>query len=217
MGYMRALVELNNDTLQPVDRVTNTWHFRTPAGVAAAAPTVSTILDTFYTAFGGLFSGNLPGTGDITFYDLEDPTPRPPVATGAVSFTPAASSFFPNEVAIVLSFQGIAVAGLPQARRRGRIYVGPLAAGSGTDDAGDMWVTTTARNALAGAAEAVMTDTTLPGLIWSVFSTTTAGPGPWSAAQLDDAFITIVNGWCNNRFDTMRSRGTAPSSRVVFP
>lgn len=216
MAFMRALVELNRDSLVPADKSVNIWHFVTPGTVAAAAPTVTTLLDTFYTDIETRMSQTLTGTGAIKYYDLEDAEPRAPVATGAIAFTPGVSAY-PGEVAICLSFQGPVVSGFNQARRRGRLYIGPLASSTGAVDVADVRPGSATRTDICDAAEALMTDTTLPGLIWSVFSPSTAGPPPYSGAALVDAFVTVTNGWVNDAFDTMRSRGAAPTARTVFP
>ena len=92
MAFMRALVELNNDSLVPRDRVANVWHFRTPGSVADAAPTVETLLDTFYDSIDTYLGAQLTGTGSIKFYDLEDAEPRSPVATGGILFSPASTA-----------------------------------------------------------------------------------------------------------------------------
>lgn len=216
MAFARVIVTLQNDTAQPVDAATNTWHFQTPGAVADAATAITDNLDAFYTAIQTYMSVNLTGTGACDFYDLEDVSPRAPVATTAISFAPGTDGF-PNEVACCLSYQAPQVSGESQARRRGRLFIGPLATGTGSDQTGDIRPTSTFRNALVQAAEALMDDTTLPGLVWSVFSPATAGPAPWSAGTLGDSFFTVTNGWVNDAFDTQRSRGLAPTARTLFP
>lgn len=216
MGYCRALVELNRDTLIPEDLVVNTWHFITPGSVADAAADLTVNIDAFYTSIGSLLASSLTGTGTIKYYDMEDPEPRSPVATGSVVFTTANNSL-PGEVALVLSFQGPLVSGANQSRRRGRLFIGPLGTAVAEASTGDVRPTASARNTLVTAAEALMDDTSLPGLIWTVFSPTTAGPAPWSEGALEDAMTTVTNGWVNDAFDTMRSRGLRPSARTIFP
>lgn len=216
MPFARCLVTLNNDTLQPVDQVTNTWHFQTPGAVADAGTAILDNIDAFYSAISTYLSINLTGTGEIDLYDLEDPEPRAPVFNG--SFTAGVgTNALPNEVAVALSYQAPIVSGTNQARRRGRLFIGPLATNVMATGTGDQRVASGFRNALVAAAEALMDDTTLPGLVWSVFSPTTAGAPPWSAATLGDSFFTVTNGWVNDAFDTMRSRGAAPTTRTVFP
>lgn len=215
MAFARALVTLNNDSLVPADRVTNTWHFRTPGAVSAVGTALETLLDTFYTSIGGTLSSNLSGSGTVQLYDLEDPEPRAPVFTGAITFSPGASGY-PNEVAVCMSFQGPIVSGFPQSRRRGRLFLGPMVGTAGSVSGGDYRVSAGTRTTIATAADTLMSDTTTPGLIWSVFSPTTAGPSPWSAAALGDAFVTVTNGWINDAFDTVRSRGLATTARTVW-
>jgi len=215
MAYARVLVELNNDSLIPKDLVTNTWHFVTPGSVAAAEPDITANLDAFYTAIQTYLSASLTGTATAKYYDLEDPEPRAPVATGAITFTPG-SNQLPNEVAVCMSYQGPIVSGQNQARRRGRLFLGPLSQTGFTGATGEFRPGSAMRSAICTAADALMSDTSLPGLVWALFSPSTAGPPPWSGATLADAFVTITNGWVDDAADTVRSRGLSPTTRSVW-
>jgi hypothetical protein len=216
MAFARVLVQMLNDTALPKDMAVNTWHFRTPGSVADASATINANLDTFYTALSTYYSPVLTGTCTTKYYDLEDNEPRAPVAESSFVMGTLGSSGLPNEVAVCMSYQAPIVSGTPQARRRGRLFLGPLSTNITSSSTGDQRPSSGARTAIAAAADALMSDTTLPGLIWSVFSPSTAGTPPWSAATLGDAFETITNGWINDAFDTMRSRGLAPTARTTW-
>lgn len=215
MPFCRALVELATDTLIPSDVITNTWHFETPGAVADAGTAITDNLDAFYTAIQAHLSSVLTGAGTVLLYDLEDPSPRPPVFTGAISFTPDTAAY-PNEVAVALSYQAPVVAGEAQARRRGRIFIGPMSQDAGTSSTGGPRPSSSCRTDICAAADALKDDTTLAGLVWSVFSPTTAGAPPWSSGDLATAFHAVTNGWVDDAFDTIRSRGVAATNRTLF-
>lgn len=215
MAFARVQVELVRDSLLPADRSINTFHFVTPGSVADAAADINTNLETFYNAIDGALSSMLTGTANLKYYDLEDPEPRAPVTTTGFTFSPGANAL-PSECAIAMSFQGPLNSGVNQARRRGRIFLGPCSQASGAVEENEFRPTGAFRSTIATAADALMSDTSLPGLIWAVFSPTTAGPPPWSAGELTNAFVTITNGWVDNAYDTIRSRGAAPSARTTW-
>jgi len=215
MGYARVQVSLNRDTNLPADAAVNVWHFRTPGTVAASDEDLRDLIEAFYVDVQGLLASGLVGTAGVKIYDLEDAPPRAPVFEGSLSFTPA-STQLPGEVAMVMSFQGPVVSGTPQARRRGRLFLGPLSQDTFSGATGDLRPGSTARLTIATAAESLIADSAAPGLIWSAFSPTTAGPEPWSSGELDNAFVTVTDGWIDDAFDTIRSRGVAPSTRTLF-
>lgn len=124
---------------------------------------------------------------------------------------PAVSTNLPSEVAAVLSFHGDLTGVLeesgatrPRARRRGRIYIGPLTTGAVDGTADDplinpLWVTT------MNQAANVMGDAALAdGWMWSV----------WSRAA--NELYEIVAGWVDNAPDTQRRRGATSTTRTVF-
>lgn len=215
MPFARVQARLHRDSLLPEDESINTWHFVTPGDVAAAATAITDNLAAFYSAIQAQLSQVNTGSITYDFYDLEDPTPRVPVASTGSSFTPGGSAF-PSECAITLSFQGVVVSGQNQARRRGRVFLGPLSQASGIVVGGDLFISPGVRTTICAAADALASDTTLPGLVWAVFSPTTAGAPPWSAPVLSEAFVTITNGWVDNAYDTIRSRGSEANARTVF-
>lgn len=216
MGFCRVQVAFLRDTGLPEDECVNTWHFITPGDVGDSVSAINALLDTFYSSCQTFISSGLTGGARTTYYDLAQPNPRPPVDVNSIVISTGGNPL-PGECAVVLSFQGIVVPGIPQARRRGRLYLGPLTATSSSVATGGVRPSGALRDTIVAAAEALMDDTTTPGLIWCVFSPTTAGPEPWSSGELTNAFVTVVNGWVDDAFDTIRSRGLAASTRTVFP
>jgi len=217
MGYARVQARLINDNALPADQAMNVWHFLTPGDVSASTADIADLLETFYEDVGAYLSSGLSGTIECRFFDLEDAPPRVPVDTINIAMTPGGSLQLPHEVALCLSFEGPPISGTPQARRRGRLFIGPLDGDVAVTGTGDARPNSTALLAITAAAEALMTQVTYSGVVWSVFSPTSAGPEPWTAGDLLAGFVTITNGWMDNAFDTMRSRGLAATSRTIFP
>lgn len=117
----------------------------------------------------------------------------------------------PTEVSAVLSFHanltGLAEesgATRPRARRRGRVFVGPLTtdAVSITDD--DPRLQTSILSTLRQAAIDMHDEAVLAGFTWSV----------WSRAE--DTLFPIVGGWTDNAPDTQRRRGATSTARVTY-
>lgn len=161
----------------------------------------------------------------IEFYEIEHPfvnlgSPLASVGDDSPAQVVANSYNLPDEMAICLSFgashltvdestPGGAPGPIgdthPRARRRGRIYVGPLNAGV-SDGAGANPrpstgfrddVTIAARERLAQEADAA-------GFTWSV----------WSRA--DDILRPVTTVWIDNAFDVQRRRGLAPTDRTTL-
>lgn len=165
---------------------------------------VMSALDSFYTALGsGYFSNKIAGTGhEVKFYEMPGLTPNYPFEerTFDLNSAPTGDSL-PQEVALVLSFQGSRSAGFPMARRRGRIYVGPLKSTTSTDGRPTSGVI----SGLVTAAEEFGDDIkAIPGHQWCVWST------------VDADMVPIVSGWVDNAWDTQRRRGVTATSRTTF-
>jgi hypothetical protein len=141
---------------------------------------------------------------NIKFYDLSDPKPRAPFydANFTIGGTPQ-SSHLPRELAICLSFQGARVSGSAQARRRGRVYLGPLGLTSNDSTTGRPLAA--AISSIQGAAGTLRSASGSGVWTWIVVS---------EVAGLNDVIVT--NGWVDNAFDIQRRRGVTPTSRSTF-
>lgn len=200
----------------PEDVVVNTWHFQWLIGSPAEGDfsDLRTRLGTFYNA---IYS-NTAGVGNapwlrplintMSVYNLDDPEPRPPVHESTISLTlgtPLTSSTVTPETALCLSYQADTLAGVPQARRRGRIFLGglqnPITAGTASSFPG---VASTHRTIVANAAAAFLASSTGDDWIWVVHSRTVAGDAP------------VTNGWIDDEPDTQRRRGRAPTVRTLW-
>lgn len=102
-----------------------------------------------------------------------------------------------------ISYQGVYLSGTPNARRRGRFFVGPLGnaatnSGTGRPSAGCL-------NGLEAAAQDFLDDSVAASnWEWVVYSRVSGGVAP------------VVSGWIDDSFDTQRRRGLAPSARRLF-
>jgi hypothetical protein len=141
-------------------------------------------------------------------YNLIDAKPRAPIRDDI--YTPgtfgSGTVNLPDEVACCLSYSADPVSGIPIARRRGRVFIGPLCAnvlgGSSLNtesvpDSGFISTVTKAAGDLASIALAA-------GYVWSVFSPTLNAAAPISSA------------WVDNAWDTQRRRGNRPTSRTTI-
>lgn len=181
---------------------TNTFHFE--AGTSQDLTNVHSALVTFYQAIDGLMSPLVKTTDGLilTSYDDTDPIPRPPVLETKANLTPGVNDPLPTQLAIVMSFQGERQAGVPQARRRGRVYLPFLREAindaAGRPDSTSVATVVAAGDALLAASQAAA------GWTWLIFSRVAPG------------YTEVTNGWVDNEFDIQRRRGREATSRSVF-
>lgn len=218
MAIIRAQVELPSVTALPKDSAINTFHFQT-----VASPASSLDLDFIEASIANFYDIGVATTGKpgsyiserisrvvpttITLYDLADLEPRVPVREGDFTLAAALNSTeLPDEVACVLSFQAVALSGINQARRRNRIYLGPLNGAALPVTAGvRSRPRLELRNALATKAAAMAVDT--PGdPAWVVLSTATGVP----------VVADVQNGWIDDAWDTQRRRGLDATLRTLW-
>jgi len=185
------------------DAATNTWSV--DADDDTAAETFETFLEDFYDTMAPYFSDRVRQNDHVyKIYDRADPTPRQPIAEGTFNLSSAPSGAgMPPEVALCLSFEGLPTSGIPQARRRGRVYIGPLDTTTGGSGGAPSSAFVTA---LANAGDTLLTASNAAATwTWCVWST------------VNSANVPIARGWVDAAFDTQRRRGVAPASRTVFP
>lgn len=197
----------------PEDRIVNTFHFRGPSDPLPAIGNVFDMLDDFYTAVGtgqtaaleAYMSEGFDGVYTLKAYDLDSPSPRPPFATRAGLITPGTTRM-PNEVALCLSYKAADLAGANPARRRGRIYFGPLGLAinstTGRPSDGLQGDLADAGNNLRAAAAAAVS--------WEWVTYSTVVPGAPTDA-------TVAQVWVDNAWDTQRRRGVDATSRITLP
>lgn len=218
----RAQCVIPLDSGVPEDSIVNTWYFDDDDDpVAAPGDTSGWIADqlqAFYQAIDGvLFPTTVATPMTIRLYDMAEPEPRQPVDTWEIPLTPSASQPLPNEVALCLSFAAANESGVPPARRRGRVFLGPVAESAVAVINSQSRPVLAVRETVRDAAAALMSFThpASPGLHlkWSVFSPTTLASAGGSLAS---AFNDVVSGWVDDAWDTQRRRGAVTTARVTF-
>jgi len=203
MALTRALVTIPMVTGNPDDVATNTLHFDILDG-GDPPGSLTDAVEALYVGVAGLWSNLVATTGWLVeWYRLSDPTPRRPIAIRQFSITTVGTSTLPTECACVLSFQAEPVSGLPQSRRRNRIYIGPLSEAM-TDTDGR--ITQNARNQIAGLGGDLLDASDASAeWTWATYSPT------------DGTGADVASGWVDNAFDTQRRRGLERTTRTVFP
>lgn len=206
----------------PEDAVVNVWHFDDDDDPVAAPDDtglwITQQLDQFYSAVGPVvFANSLTGTASLKMYDMAEPEPRQAVHTSEFTFATAASDPFPGEVALTLSAAADFESGVPAARRRGRIYLGPIAQSAGTKVNHQIRPSVGAMTAVRDAADDLAAGFEHPGspgfrLHWAIYSPRTQQLG----GTIGQAFNDVQSGWVDDAFDTQRRRGCKPLSRLTF-
>jgi len=204
MGDVRAQAILHSEDLVVANYATNSWAFHS-SGTITDFTGLTTCLKDFYDDLATYWPSTMAQNGhQVKFYELPGLTPNYPVeeTTFNLAANPTQTPF-PSEVSLCLSFQGERVPGFPQARRRGRVYIGPLGSNASGTDARP---SSTFINVLATAAATFKSNVealTEP-IEWAV----------WSPA--DSAAVNVDNGWVDNAWDTQRRRGIPYSSKTTF-
>lgn len=209
---IRSQVRLHHDSGVAELDVTNTFHWQTSITEAASITAIRANLENFYSTtnegfLGPLseyFSSELSGVVGVTMYDLADPTPRVPI--DEYEFTTAVPSGepLPSQVALCLSFQGARISGTPQARRRGRVYLGPLDITATEVSGGEARPVSGLIDVALAAAERMLADSTTNNSHWAVYSPT------------NNDLVPVVGGWLDNRFDIQRRRAALVTQRNAW-
>lgn len=211
MTLLRAQVRFQGYTNVPQDLFTNTLYFYSDDTLtpAAAAAQSQALVQSFYSdAFqGNMLSPVVANTGHfVLWYNMGDAEPRVPILTAPLTVpSRGTGNGLPEEVAVVMSFQGAKVSGSDQKNRRGRIYLGPLSVAAITQATSSTFasssstfrsnIRTAARTYLLGEAN---------GVEWSVWSPTTFSSTP------------VTDGWIDFPLDTQRRRGSRALGRLII-
>lgn len=223
---LEAKVEIKRTSGVPEDAVTNTWHFRSQGDASDVDDFefLSNELGGFYFSahdiygVSSFFSQALSRAVDgasITWYDLSDPIPRAPRYYYEFNLNAAidTSQSIPAELAVCLSFrgsltgigEGIGESVHPRARRRNRVYLGPLNnyAIDGVRPNNEAVVSGDFRDIISEAAGILHANCSASGRPWVVHSPT------------DDNVHSIVEWWIDDAFDVQRRRGNLATERTV--
>lgn len=224
MAVVQAKITLPWTSGLPEDVTVTTLHFMT-----ASSPPDTTELDTLDTEIpaiwntsSGVAGNNLGGylsnlvsrvasACTIDYYDLADAEPRIPLRTTTWTMGAAdEAASAPTEIALCLSFQGDPESGVNQARRRNRIFLGPwnisVLASTGRPSTALRASVAAAGNFLHDTLNVIASD-----VLWITRSPTLeAINGPISP------YSTVTNGWCDDEWDVLRSRGRRATARDTF-
>jgi len=208
MPIYRCQVAIPADTGIGRDAVINNWGFFSAQGSAAVLDDIDGPLKAFYDGWAN-YRGGLQDwkNSRLKLYDMSQPVPRAPVADVILPLSTAEQTTnLPGEVALCLSFQAARVSGLSQARRRGRIYLGPFATVANVSSTGRP--DSTMRTAILANAQSFLTALAGTSTGWHVISQPTP-QSPMTSAP-------VVGGWMDDAWDTQRRRGVSPLTRVPF-
>lgn len=198
-------IRLQSVTNVSADITMNTWATTQATGPVNYAQCAAAFAD-FYEALEDYFSASLTGSAgahEIRAYSLGDPTPRLPVYSTTFQISPGNSSL-PNEVAICTSFRALTMSGDVAARRRGRVFLGPLSQVASSLQSGFARPLPLFRDLVASSTESLARD----------LLDYNAELAVWSRA--DNELFPVVAGWVNNEFDTQRSRGPEATARSTW-
>lgn len=206
MTIIRALIQHEAFTQLPEHVCTNTMFFNAVGPLNdAVANDLTVLLTAFYDTFDGIYSPVLTGDIEVKYYDMADPKPRQPW-NPPYGFTVAGgdgNTGMPEEVALAVSFHASAPF---TPRRRGRIYLGPVASGSFLLGGNGEWCRfqPATLTIIAGACVDLIADSGAGGVPWCVYS------------AMDNVARTVVGGWIDNSPDTQRRRGHDETARSTF-
>jgi hypothetical protein len=228
MPIMRLQHTYNHLSGMAEDAVVNTFHFSSGSGGAAVNATTGAqvaelVLDFYDESHTGqtnqiqtyIAEASMAASRHtIKVYDLDDDEPRVPVYQVTTNNGTANNAVAPGpaEVALCLSYRSTIESGTPMARRRGRIYIGPLNASVGeVDVAGHFRPLATVRNNLVMAGRGLQVTARTAGWPWVVRH----GGGSVDGEGTTLAFSSeIFHCWCDDAFDTQRRRGPKPTTRT---
>lgn len=231
---MRAQVTLHHGTGVAENDVVNTFHFDGddfPGNDDAIYhDVVDDGLQAFYNALASYYSDVLTGGYTLKIFDMADPPTRVPEFTADRTIAGFGSTELnlPSEVAVVGSFAGAAVSGIPVATRRGRVYIGPLNASSMQQTGSRVRVNdnllTDLRDALAVLGRLDIPAASQMSVRHSIYSptwnlgrpATPKGSPAIDPHPLGEAFNDVTRGWVDDAFDTQRRRGEDAASRLTY-
>lgn len=210
MAIARAQVVFQGHSGLPEDRYVNTFHFSNLSVYSALIDDAFNVLETLYfnanvtNPIAAWLSPTLLRDAEMRFYNLGDPEPRVPTITPFTLPTAADTDGDPEECAGVLSFHGEPPV---TARRRGRVYIGPLAQGAISSADNDTYshLSTLFVADLVAAGSAALAVSETEGAGWSIRSTVPS-----------ENFVPIVGGWVDNAIDIQRRRGAEATVRTSW-
>lgn len=210
VAIMRAMAVFQGHSGLPEDRYVNTFHFSNLSPYASLLTDAFSVLEDLYNnantthSLAAWLSPTISRDAEFRFYDLSDDEPRVPTIEPWTLPTAADTDGDPEECAAVLSFHGDPPV---TARRRGRIYLGPLAQGAIASADNDTYSALhpqlTADMVLAASSALAVSQGNGAG--WSIRSGVPV-----------ENFVPIVGGWVDNAIDIQRRRGAEATVRSTW-
>lgn len=231
MSFITVKLVVPHNTGLPEDAITNSFAIKPTTGDRNTAATAfTTELKTFYDSLGGYKSSQMNWAGATAEYvDLLDPRPRTPYRTDPVALLVGAGTYYdvPAEVAMCISYMAPAVSGENPRRRRGRVYIGPLAFLTAADSP------VIPATIINGVLPAWLDLTTNPAYNFCVYSrynhhAVPVGRNineklpngdpvfPEVPDALPNSFQVATRFWMDNAWDTQRRRGPKATSRTFI-
>lgn len=246
MPLARLQAILKHNSGLPRDNVTNTFWADTGANALteAYAESLAEAVRDFYVVDPGaaevplmnLLSGSIGNLGhEVKVAPIVEATG---VDARGLEFPPLWTEVFdllgrvvdpnpePSEVACCLSYKNLGSGVTPPARKRGRIYFGPVGRGATFVDGAINRPSASLQASLLGAANDLQAAFAALGSTWVVYSRpyegrdevprpgNPRGPLPPIAARVGTTFA-VTDFWVDNGWDTMRKRGERATARVL--
>lgn len=189
----------------PADWVSNSFWFD---GGAGDQQNLLDMVDDFYTGEVAGKRGLRDALGGVDFleiktYNHSDPKPRAPVATRYKTLGGIAAPYSgPPQLSVVLSYEADPLSGVPRARRRGRLFLGPI----NMIYTEERYIPPALRNKVTEAATALV-QASDASVSWS-----------WVVhSRASGSNSVIRTGWVDNSWDVMRSRKWPATIRQLWP
>jgi len=197
------------------EQIMNTWHCVTVGATTtlAAASAFTDDLNDFYQDVAALLSSELNAAVPfLRAFDLSDPKPRQPIVEANLVPVSAGTNRLPREICSCLSYKGTYISGVSPKRKRGRIYIGPLA--SNSVGASDGKFTLTFRTTLANAGDSLLGKSDLSTEYrWVVYS---PASDPLGTGNDPDCWDAVTSGWVDEDPDIQRRRTIPGGTRSLF-
>lgn len=207
MAIWQAQIEFSSVTGIPADKIVSTFNFEGGAGATDTANIDDMIWDFYNESYAGnsilqsFSQDSFGGAADVKIYCMDDPEPRVPRALYEHQFTPSGAGGLPAEVALCMSYHATPVAGQSQARRRGRVYLGPFLESENTSGRPTVDLITRIGAAAAELLAAANASVTWQWIVWS---------------RVNASGANVVGGWVDDAWDTQRRRGVDRTTRYAW-
>lgn len=204
--YLRAQIVLATSDAIPANYVTNSWCLSTAADPTVADYNAYTALfRQFYVDISTALAIPITSIGHLAKYINLASILKPnyPLYEETWSLpAPNSNAQLPSEVSICLSMQGTRVSGIPQARRRGRVFIGTIAAATMTNGRPNLLTRTLLVDSVNGLKDGLLLAPLPASLcVWS---------------KIDSQAVAVNNVWVDDAYDTQRRRGPKATARTTL-